>query len=254
MLTNKEYKITRTKLTAKLTQLEQLAEPSTTIYLPSSISLENVEILRKQIPLLGDGTANITKFIAGTETGTVIFWGKSQKLVIKPPFPIKEKLVTAGYDTEILTGILDQPLKIGILLVRLGYYSIGIAQDEKLIEHKTGTGLVHGRQRQGGSSSNRFRQRRVEQTHHFLERVLLHARGMFEPQVKTLDYFVYGGARTTITELLKHSMFFKQFERKLLPPLLDIPNPHFDVMEKAVTEIWSSRVMEWENNTSPRDP
>ncbi len=245
MLTKKDYKITRTKLTAKLAEIVHISEPSTTIYLPANISLTDIEVLLKQISLVGKTLPEIINFVAGTETGAIIFWGQNYKLLIKPPFPVKEKYITTGYDTEILSNILNQPAKIGIILVRLGFYSLGIAENERLIAHKTGTGLVHGRQRQGGSSANRFRQRRVEQTHHFLERVVVHTKEMFESQVKTLDYFVYGGARTTITKLLKHNIFFKQFENRLLPPLLDIPNPHYDVMEKAVTDIWSSRVMEW---------
>jgi peptide subunit release factor 1 (eRF1) len=245
MLTKKEYKITRIKLTAELAVIERVSEPSTTIYLPAKTPLVEVETLLRQMPSIEPNVPGITNFVAGTETGAVIFWGQNYKLVIKPPFPVKEKYITAGYDTEILSDILNQPAKIGIILVRLGFYALGIAENERLIAHKTGTGLVHGRQRQGGSSANRFRQRRVEQTHHFLERVVVHAKEMFESQARTLDYFVYGGARTTITELMKHSIFFKQFKNRLLPPLLDIPNPHFEVMEQAVTDIWSSRVMEW---------
>ncbi len=248
MLSDNKYKISRPKMLAKLGEIEKQAEPATTIYLPAGFPLVEAETILHKIPLIGTAIPQITRLIAGAETGAVIFWGMTQKLVIRPPFPVKEKFVTAGYEVETLRELLNQKLKIGIILVRLGYYSIGIAQDEKLIEHKTGTGLVHGRQRQGGSSANRFRQRRVEQTHHFLERVVTHTREMFEPQTRSLDYVVYGGARTTITELLKHSIFFKQFEKRLLPPLLDISNPHYDVLQKAVTEVWSSRVTELREN------
>ena len=248
MLNENNYKISRPKMLAKLAEIEKQTEPATTIYLPSGFSLVEAETVLHKIPLIGLVIPQITRMMAGTATGVVIFWGNTYKLVTKPPFPVKEKFVTTGYQVETLRELLNQQLKIGIILVRLGYYSIGIAQDEKLIEHKTGTGLVHGRHRQGGSSANRFRQRRVEQTHHFLERVVTHTREMFEPQIRTLDYVVYGGARTTITELLKHSIFFKQFEQRLLPPLLDITNPHYDVLQKAVTDVWSSRVTEFREN------
>ncbi|MDD5189488.1 MAG: Vms1/Ankzf1 family peptidyl-tRNA hydrolase [Dehalococcoidales bacterium] len=245
MTINHSYKLTRTGLLSKLTELAETEEPATTLYLPVAMSLADAELLLKQVPSIGEALPEITKFIAGTETGAVIFWGQSHRLVIKPPFPIKEKYVTAGYETAPLEQLLNHPWKVGIVLVRLGYYSIGIARDEKLIAHKTGTGLVHGRQRQGGSSANRFRQRRVEQTHHFLERVVVHVKEMFEPEAKKLDFFVYGGAHTTITALMKHNIFFKQFENRLLPPRLDIVNPHLDVLEQSAKDVWSSRVAEW---------
>jgi len=241
----KEVQLTRAKMLTKLAEIGKLTEPATTLYLPAGFILEEAEKTLSQITSISTFLPEITRFIAGSATGAVIFWGETHKLVIKPPFPLKEKYLTAGYDAEMFTKLLMKPVSVGILLVRLGYYSIGIAQDEKLVAHKTGTGLVHGRKRQGGSSANRFRRRRVEQTHHFLERVVLHAREMFEPQSKKLDYFVYGGARTTITELCKHSQFFDQFANRLLPPLLDITNPGFDVLQQAATDIWSSRVAEW---------
>ena len=66
-----------------------------------------------------------------------------------------------------------------------------------------------------------------------------------EPYARTLDFFVYGGARVTILRLQKQCPFLEQFNNRLLPPLLEVPDPRFSVLEKAVTEIWSSKVTEW---------
>ncbi|MDO9333949.1 MAG: Vms1/Ankzf1 family peptidyl-tRNA hydrolase, partial [Dehalococcoidales bacterium] len=110
------------------------------------------------------------------------------------------------------------------------------------------TGLVHSRHRQGGSSAARFQRRREDQTHHFLERVGGHIREIFEPYAKKLDNFVYGGARTTIQQLQKQCDFLRQFDDRLLPPLLEIPDPRFRVLETAITQVWSSRVTEWRDS------
>ena len=157
---------------------------------------------------------------------------------------MKEQYIINGFETEPLLAVLSTDYTIGIVLVRLGHYSIGVCQGEKLILHDSGTGLVHGRQRQGGSSAARFQRRRQDQTHHFLERVGEHLRERLEPYAKTMDYFVYGGARVTILKLQKQVPFLKQFNKRLLPPLLEIQDPRFSVLEKVVTDIWSSKITE----------
>ncbi len=247
MLYDRNFKLTREKTIALLHQLETGDNSIITVYLPSGMPMVDIEILLKRNPLAQTIPADAIRLAAVSMTGSILFWGTSRKYLISPPFPLKEKYITNDYDIEPMCSLLTQGLTIGIILVRLGYYSIGICQDEKLIEHITGTGLVHGRQRQGGSSAARFQRRRKDQTHHFLERVGEHIREKFEPYTKKLDYMVYGGARTTINQLKKQCPFLQQFENRLLPPLLEIPDPRLNVLEKAVTNIWSSKITEWQD-------
>jgi hypothetical protein len=246
MLSAKQFKLTRTKMLAYLDELEQNNEIATTLYLPAGISPNEIDSYLKQIPAIVSVSADVSKNIATSQTGVTIFWGQTQKWLIMPPFPIQDKYLSAGYDIIPLRALLTNSYRIGIVLVRLGSYSIGICEGETLILHKTGTGLVHSRHRQGGSSAARFQRRRKDQTYHFLERVGQHTREIFEPYVKKLDYLVYGGARTTIQQLQKQCNFLRQFDDRLLPPLLEIPDPRFNVLEKAITQIWSSRVIEWQ--------
>ena len=190
------------------------------------------------------------RLAATSQTGSVIFRGQTQKYLILPPFPLKEKYVTNGYETEPLFSLLSKDYTIGIVLVRLGHFSVGVCQGEKLILHDSGTGLVHGRHRQGGSSAARFQRRRQDQTHHFLERVSEHLQEKLEPYARTLDYFVYGGARVTILKLQKQCPFLEQFDDRLLPPLLEVQDPRFSVLEEAVIDIWSSKVTEWKEEVT----
>lgn len=243
MFLTSQYKLTRTKLLSLLDEIEHDSEKATTLYLSRGMT-EHHSYLEK-IPDLIPIKQKIDMNISSSQTGAVIFWGRSHKLLINPPFPIIDNYMTAGYHTEPLCNLLRTDYKIGIVLVRLGSYSIGVTEGDKLVLHNTGTGLVHGRQRQGGSSAARFQRRRQDQAHHFLGRVGEHARELITAYGNKLDFFVFGGARTTIQQLLKQCSFFKQFGDQLLPPLLEIPDPRFNVLEKAVTQIWSSRVIEW---------
>jgi hypothetical protein len=234
--------LTRYNLLSLLDDIEHKHEEAASLYLPPGIELDTY--LQKISGLL-PVKQEISKNISTSQTGAAILWGQSYKLIILPPFSLKDKYMTLGYDIEPLRSLLKPDHKIGIVLVRLGSYSIGISEGEKLIVHKTGTGLVHGRQRQGGSSAARFQRRRQDQAHHFLKRVSEHAREIIEAYGNKLDYFVYGGARTTIQQLRKQSAYFDKFDDRLLPPLLDIPDPRFNVLENAVSRVWSSRIVEW---------
>lgn len=245
MLNSRTYKLNREKTIALLRDLDKIDEKAISLYLPAGTSISGIETILSQVSTAQSIPQDLANLAGTSATGAVIFWGGSAKYLLLPPFPIKEKYITGGYDVEPLLTLLTQEYAIGIVLVRLGTYSIGICHGEKLIDHYSGTGLVHGRHRQGGSSAARFQRRRQDQTHHFLERVCEHIREKFEPNIGRLDYLVYGGARTTILQLQKQCLFLKQFDDRLLPPLLEIPDPKFSVLEKAVTDIWSSRVFEW---------
>ena len=248
MLTAKSYKLTREKTGVLLHRLEACKEEATSIFLPSGMTTEEVSAFLRKTPKTESIPYDTVRLAATSPTGSILFWGLTQKYLISPPFPQKEKYVTNGYETETLLALISKEYTIGIVLVRLGHFSVGICQGEKLILHNSGTGLIHGRHRQGGSSAARFQRRRKDQTHHFLERVGEHLREQLEPYARTLDFLVYGGARVTILRLQKQCPFLEQFENRLLPPLLEVPDPRFSVLEKAVTDVWSSKVTEWSDN------
>jgi len=189
--------------------------------------------------------ADMVDRAAGSRTGAAIFWGPSRKLLIRPPFPLTEQYIAPGGDIEPLRLLLEHDFTIALVLVRLGAFAIGVWQGESLLTSKTGTGLVHGRHRKGGSSQRRFERHREKQVDVFLERVCGHARQQIEPYIRQLDFFVYGGAWTTFATLRKECPFLRQFEERSLPPLLDIVRPRRRVLEAAIADILSSHITEW---------
>jgi hypothetical protein len=148
-------------------------------------------------------------------------------------------------ETKPLVDTLRKDHIIALVLVRLGSFGIGVYRGEKRLSSKVGTGLVHGRHRQGGSSAHRFERHRDKQIESFLTRVCRHAREQLEPYVKYLDYIVYGGARTTILLLQKQCPLLGNLRTPALPPLLDIPEPRQAVLETAIDRVWSSTVFKW---------
>ncbi len=241
--------MTREKTTVLLQRLESGKEDAISILLPSGMTTEEVSVFLQKTPQTQSIPYDAVRLAATSPTGSVLFWGVTQKSIILPPFPLKEKYITNGYETEPLLSLISRDYQIGIVLVRLGHFSVGVCHGEKLILHDSGTGLIHGRHRQGGSSAARFQRRRKDQTHHFLERVSEHLQETLEPYARTIDFFIYGGARVTILRLQKQCPFLAQFDNRLLPPLLDVEDPRFSVLEKAVSDIWSSKFTEWKEES-----
>lgn len=228
-----------------LGELEAAGGNAESIYVPPGLSPTEIEDRLEKIFGRRGLPSELAELMAASETGTVLFWGQARKCLVSPPFPITEAYSAHGYAVERLRSMLSRDFTVALVLVRLGAYAIGICHGEKIIASKTGTGLVHARHKKGGSSQGRFARHREKQIEYFLERVCGHIRERFEPHARTLDYMVYGGARTTITSLRKRCPFLEQFDHRTLPPLLDIPEPRQAVLETAIGTVWSSQVTEW---------
>ena len=192
-----------------------------------------------------DVIAEIAKIAGSSKTGAVVFRSPERTIAVLPSFPIMERQTSPFIEIQPLRSIIERDYRIALVLVRLGSYAVGVCEGEKLVSSKVGTGLVHGRHRQGGSSAHRFERHRDKQIEGFLTRVCARSREHIEPYVKSLDYVVYGGARTTIQLLRKQCLFIGRLETPALPPLYDIPEPRQAVLEDAIKRVWSSTVYEW---------
>lgn len=227
-----------------LDELEAGGGEAKSLYIPTGLSIPEVEDSLKKV-FDTQSPTDITKLIASSKTGAVLFWGSARKCLVLPPFPIAERSFAQGYYVEPLRPLLQQDFTVALVLIRLGAYAIGVSQGEHLIASKVGTGLVHARHRQGGSSQRRFERHREKQIEYFLNRVCEHVREELEPHAQAVDYLVYGGAWTTILLLRKQCPFLQRFDDRNLPPLLTIPEPRKAVLEKAIGQVWSSSVIEW---------
>jgi peptide subunit release factor 1 (eRF1) len=215
------------------------------LYLPYGTPQARVEHLLGEAPTTSAVPPGVAEIMAGSGIGAVFFWNPTHMYLVLPPFPITEEYISNGCDIGLLRSLLNQDFLVGLVLVRLGAYSIGICRGTELIDSKTGTGLVHARHKKGGSSQARFARHREKQIEQFLDRVCGHVREYIEPHARSLEYLVYGGARTTILSLRKQCPFLSQFEDRILRMLLDIPEPRQAVLEKAIGTVWSTDVIEW---------
>ncbi len=240
---SRQYFLSRAKMIAFLDGLETSADEAKSLYMPAGLSLpEARKLLEASLDpkLVPPESAGV---VVASRTGAVLFWSLLKTWLVLPPFPIAAGYSAPGYAVGRLRSQLQRDYRIALVLVRLGSFAVGVCAGERLIASKVGTGLVHARHRQGGSSAQRFGLHRQKQIESFLDRVCAHAQERLGQQHP--DYLAYGGARTTIMALQKQCPFLQQFSDRMLPPLLDIPEPRQAVLEAAVGRVWSSKVVEW---------
>ena len=242
----KKWVISRSKTLELLNRLAAAPDDdAVTLYLPTDLPSGEVQKILKKIPVPGDVRVDMTKTAMSSRTGAVIFWSPEVKYMLLPPFPFPDQIVSHTVNTLPLQTLLSKDYLIALVLVRLGSYGIGVYRGDRRVSSKVGTGLVHGRHRQGGSSAHRFERHRDKQIEYFLTRVCQHAREQLKPYVKSLDYIVYGGARTTVQLLRKQCSLLENLKTPALPPLLDIPEPRQKVLETGIMRVWSTNVYEW---------
>jgi len=244
-LISSKFFLRRSKMLGFLDEIEQTPDPGAiSVYVPPGFSAPEID------DLLQKGGAQsvpdeLSQLASGSKNGAVLFYGDTRKCLVLPPFPFSEKSAFSGYFAKPFRLLLTSDFMIGLVLVHLGSYAVGICQGEKLISSKVGTGLVHGRHKKGGSSQQRFQRHRENQAREFLDRVCLHAREQLEPHAQLMNYIAYGGPHQTVLLLQKRCPFLQSFEDRVLP-LLDVPSLRQRVLETAVGRIWSSCIIDWQ--------
>jgi hypothetical protein len=246
MLVATKHQLKKQRVISWLSELKTASNDAVSIYLPKGLPLPEIEkklsIVLSMEPVLTD----IASEIAQSTTGAALYWGEQYRYLVLPPFPITENLTLQGYDVEHLRLLLEQDLTIALVLVRMGAYAIGIFQNERLLSSKIGTGLVHARHRQGGSSQHRFERHRDKQIELFFSRVCAHAREKLGPYLQQLDYLYYGGERFTIHSFREQCQFLKRLDDRVLERLLNVREPKQASLETAIDEVWSSQVIQWQ--------
>jgi len=239
-----KFFLRRSRMLDFLNEIERTPDlGAISVYMPPGLSTPEIEDLlhKSGINSIPDELGHL---VSSAKTGSVLFWGNIRKCLVLPPFPLGERIIFSEYVAEPLSMMIGKEFMIGLVLLHLGSYAVGICQGEKLISSKVGTGLVHGRHKKGGSSQQRFQRRRENQVRDFLDRVCLHTREQLEPHAQLVNYIAYGGPRQTVLLLQKRCPFLQSLEDRALP-LLDVPSLHQRVLETAVGRIWSSCIIDW---------
>jgi hypothetical protein len=215
-----------------------------TVYIRPLTGRAAIEKLLAQVLDRGEMLDALAEKAAKSPTGSLILFPGDRGLVVWPPFPVAETVLYRSFEPGPLKAMLEKDWKLGLILIRLGQWAMGIFEGEKLIDGQAGTGLVHARHHKGGSSANRFARHREKQMEYFFTRIERHARELLEPRLKEFDYFLYGGARDTLLRMQKQCRFFQSLEGRVVNRLLSVREPRRSAFEQAVAQAYASAVYE----------
>jgi hypothetical protein len=159
---------------------------------------------------------------------------------LHPPFP---PVPAAGEDPlQALVEHAARPRRLGVLLVRLGGYAAGIFEGDRLVASKVDTRLVHGRQRNGGSSQKRYARRRENEVSQLADAAAAVAARVLLPQLDTLDAVFLGGDRRTVDLALAADKRLEPLAAKVVEPFLTVPDPRFDILAATPAKFRAVRI------------
>ncbi|PRY37195.1 hypothetical protein CLV43_1106 [Umezawaea tangerina] len=174
----------------------------------------------------------ITRTVAAAEHVRVEAADGTRAEVDVPFGPLADVGEWSGAALDGLVAHALVPRRVGLLLVRLGGHSVGIAVDGVVEVSTTDSRQVHGRNKAGGWSQQRFARRRDGQARVALRAAAADAVRVLAPRVDELAAVVLGGDRQALDVLRADralaGVFAKAGER-----VLDVAEPRRAVLDEA---------------------
>ena len=124
------------------------SEPVSSLYLKPGETVESLE-WRNRLAKLG-------KTPEETGCGLVCFRAGDRAIVIAPSFPVIQSEVFNEWNEMPLWSLLNQDRTVGVVLVRLGRYSVAVLRGSDLTSSKTDSRYVKGKHHAGGTSQLRY--------------------------------------------------------------------------------------------------
>ncbi|MCZ6538305.1 MAG: Vms1/Ankzf1 family peptidyl-tRNA hydrolase [Chloroflexi bacterium] len=184
----------------------------------------------------------------GSENGIVLISSEVRpsapqpRLALLPPFPIDTASESNSFDD--LRGYIAEPRTLGIILLRLGYFAVGIAEDGNLVTTKAGSRYVKGQHRKGGQSSNRFRRNREKWIRELFDQAGEIANSRFSEYPGRIDHLALGGDRVVLGQFLKRVKLPDGLPERVLTNRLPVNRPGRAALDSAVRDAWSFRVFD----------
>ena len=169
-----------------------------------------------------------------------------QGLLVAPPFPVGETYLSTDWDDGPLRQMLDGDYTVGVVLVRLGRFSVAVFRGGELVDAKTDSRYVKGRHHAGGTSQLRYTRVRDGQIRRLYGKVCEEVRARLSPPEAGLDYVVLGGERFTLNGLLKDCPALAALQPITLKRRLNIRDPKRDTLPQVAGMLTESRVWELE--------
>jgi len=156
-----------------------------------------------------------------------------------PPFPPLPDRADLPYGGLLEHVAADR--RVGVLLVRLGGFAVGVFEGTRLVRSKVGSRQVHGRSSAGGWSQQRFARRREGQVKVALAAAADTAAAHLLPEVDRLDAVVTGGDRRSLETVLA-DVRLAPVRALVVEGRLDVPDPRLSVLRATPATFRAVRV------------
>jgi hypothetical protein len=187
----------------------------------------------------GDGS------VARDEAGVTVTFAAADGAVAEchPPFP-PLRWTGEGDPREALVAHTVASRSVGVLLIRLGGYAVGVfdGSPPRLVSSKTGSRPVHGRSAAGGWSQHRFARRRENQAATALRAAADAAAetfGRYGPD--RLDAVVLGGDKRSAAGL-REDPRLEKYVTKATGRFLTVPDPRLAVLRDIPRAFLAVRI------------
>ena len=179
----------------------------------------------------------------GSDTGAAVFVSSQRIVAIRPPIPLGTDVRAAGTHTDELRRLLNSEPVIGVVLLRLGRYAVGVLKGESLVATKTDSRYMKNRHRAGGQSQRRFERSRERLIRELYDKTSEVARAVFTPYLGEMDYVLLGGERGTLNGFVKRCPLMKrELKSKTLARRLPVAQPNQKALKSMSREVWKSGV------------
>ena len=185
----------------------------------------------------------IRRKVGEPETGLALFIGEQQATAVVPPVPLVEDALFEGAETAPLTKLVETDLLIGVVLLRLGRYAVGVLRGDELATSKTGSRYVKNRHRAGGTSQRRFARSRERLVRELFDKACEVVRDVFSPYGDGIEHVFLGGERHTLGAFVQRCRHLKSLDEKTLKRRLKVDRPGQVALERIAFEVWKSRVL-----------
>lgn len=231
------YRASRDRMLRLLDELVESGSCQQTAYLSSEATIAPAA------PSSSGELAELLPHVLGSDTGAVLFWCDDRVWAVVPPFPVGARSITAGADTAPLAELLGRELHVGVVLLRLGRYAVGVLRGDRLLASKSDSRYVKSRHRAGGSSQRRFERSRQRLVRELFDKACQVTGEVFAPFDDRIDYLLLGGERHTLQQFTKRCPLLQRPVAPILRRRLDVQRPGRAALEQLHREVWQSRVV-----------
>lgn len=178
--------------------------------------------------------------VGQTDTGLALFLGERRAIAVCPPFPLRADARRDGMDAAPLRRLLRAEFVVGVVLLRLGRYAVGVLRGDRLLASKTSARYVKNRHRAGGQSQRRFERSRERLVRELYDKTCETAQTLFAPF--EIDYIMLGGEGGTLAGFAQRCRYVREFGGKALERRLAVEQPNQKALNNIAFEVYKSRV------------